>query len=153
MRNRNFTKKMLMLTFCMVLIVSMLSGCKGNGESANSSSSSFKAGTFAGEAEGKEGVIKVEVTMDEPDKIKDIKIVSQSETGGLGDSALEKIKDQILEGQTLAVDAVSGASLSSEAMLAAVEDAVTKGGGNLKSSKPVACKKRVKVKRKSLNQT
>ncbi|MEK5415495.1 FAD-dependent oxidoreductase [Paenibacillus sp. FSL L8-0708] len=131
MRNRNFTKKMLMLTFCMVLIVSMLSGCKGNGESANSSSSSFKAGTFAGEAEGKEGVIKVEVTMDEPDKIKDIKIVSQSETGGLGDNALEKIKDQILEGQTLAVDAVSGASLSSEAMLAAVEDAVTKGGGNL----------------------
>lgn len=31
----------------------------------------------------------------------------------------------------MAVDAVSGASLSSEAMLAAVEDAVTKGGGNL----------------------
>ncbi|WHY21197.1 FAD-binding protein [Paenibacillus sp. G2S3] len=141
MRNRNLVKTMLMLTFCMVLIVSMLSGCTGNGESENSSSSSFKAGTFAGEAEGKEGMIKVEVTMDEPDQIKDIKIVSQLETGGLGDSALEKMKEQILEGQTLAVDAVSGASLSSEAMLAAVEDAVTKGGGNLEALKAGGVKK------------
>lgn len=137
MRNRKFLKKMLMLSFCMMLIVSMLSGCTGNGDSGNTSntSSSFKAGTFTGEAEGKEGTIKVEVTMDEPDKIKDIQIVSQSETGGLGDSALEKIKEQILEGQTLAVDAVSGASLSSEAMLAAVEAAVIKGGGNVEALK------------------
>lgn len=143
MRNRNFIKKMLMLSFCMVLIVSMLSGCTGSGESANTSntSTSFKAGTFTGEAEGKEGVIKVEVTMDEPDKIKDIQIVSQTETGGLGDSALEKIKEQILEGQTLAVDAVSGASLSSKAMLAAVEDAVTKGGGNVEALKAGGVKK------------
>lgn len=140
MRNRNFFKKMLMSSVCLVLIVSMLSGCTGNGNSANSSSS-FKAGTFAGEAEGKEGIIKVEVTMDEPDKIKDIKIVSQAETGGLGDSALEKVKEQILEGQTLAVDAVSGASLSSEAMLAAVEDAVTKGGGNVEALKAGGVKK------------
>lgn len=137
MRNRKFLKKMLMLSFCMMLIVSMLSGCTGNGDSGNTSntSSSFKAGTFTGEAEGKEGTIKVEVTMDEPDKIKDIQIVSQSETGGLGDSALEKVKEQILEGQTLAVDAVSGASLSSEAMLAAVEAAVIKGGGNVEALK------------------
>lgn len=101
----------------------------------------FRPGTYTGEAEGKDGVIKVEVTMEQADKIKDIKVVSQTETAGLGDSALETVKQQILQNQTLSIDAVSGASLSSGAMLAAVEAAVKQAGGDLTALKAGGVKK------------
>ncbi|MNO15206.1 Urocanate reductase precursor [compost metagenome] len=134
--------RLFVLMVCVLLIASMLSGCNGNNETKSTSSeSSFKAGTYTGEAEGKEGTIEVEITMEEPGKIADIKIVSQEETSGLGDSALEQMKDRILEGQTLTVDSVSGASLSSTAMLAAVEDAVKKAGGDLTVLKAEGAKK------------
>ncbi|GJM81371.1 FMN-binding protein [Paenibacillus sp. HMSSN-139] len=122
---------MLMFSICIVLVASMFgwgwqSGKLVNSPSTAAAASAFKAGTYTGEAEGKDGVIKVQVTMEQADRIKDIKIVSQTETEGLGDSALNKIKEQILANQSLAVDAVSGASVSSDAMLKAVEDAVKK---------------------------
>lgn len=144
MRSKGMNK-VLLLTICMILIVSVLSGCmggkQGEGDSNSSAASSFKAGTYTGEAEGKDGTIKVEVTMEKADEIKDIQIVSQTETEGLGDSALNKMKEQILSHQTLAVDAVSGASLSSNALLSAVEDAVKKAGGDLTALKSEGVKK------------
>ncbi|WP_018753230.1 FAD-binding protein [Paenibacillus sanguinis] len=144
MHSKGMTK-VLLLTFCMILIVSALSGCmgskQGEGNSGSSAASSFKAGTYMGEAEGKDGTIKVEVTMEKADEIKDIQIVSQTETEGLGDSALNKMKEQILSHQTLVVDAVSGASLSSQALLSAVEDAVKKAGGDLTALKSEGVKK------------
>ncbi len=96
----------------------------------DSSTQSYTAGTYTAEAEGKDGLIKIDVTFSETDII-DIKIVSQTETAGIGDDALNKIKEEILVGQTLAVDAVSGATESSNGLLAAIEDAVTQAGGNV----------------------
>ncbi|MED4958299.1 FMN-binding protein, partial [Paenibacillus macerans] len=141
MSSKKRFKSWLVFTVCLALAVSVLSGCQSAGNSRESGpssapeQSSFKAGTYTGEAEGKDGTVKVEVTMEEPDQIKDIQIVSQTETEGLGDAALEKIKEQILQNQTLAVDAVSGASKSSEAMLTAVEKAVQQAGGDLTAMK------------------
>ncbi|CAM4334567.1 MAG: FAD-dependent oxidoreductase [Paenibacillus macerans] len=141
MSSKKRFKSWLVFTVCLALAVSVLSGCQSAGNSRESGpssapeQSSFKAGTYTGEAEGKDGTVKVEVTMEEPDQIKDIQIVSQTETEGLGDAALEKIKEQILQNQTLAVDAVSGASKSSEAMLTAVEKAVQQAGGDLTALK------------------
>lgn len=133
--------KLMYIMMCMLLIVGVLSGCTGESKNEpKASDSTFKAGTYTGEAEGKDGTIKVEVTVDDASKISDIKIVSQSETGGLGDAALEKVKAQIITDQTLAVDAVSGASLSSKAMVEAVENAMKQAGGNVESLK-VAVKK------------
>lgn len=123
--------KMLNVLLCTMMLATVLSGCKDEAATSTSTSTSFKAGTYAGEAEGKEGTIKVEVVMDKADEIKDITVVSQQETAGLGDSAIEKIRDQILASQSLAIDAVSGATVSSEAMLIAVENAVKLAGGNL----------------------
>lgn len=145
MRSKRFNK-MLMFSICIVLVASMFgwgwqSGKLVNSPSTAAAASAFKAGTYTGEAEGKDGVIKVQVTMEQADRIKDIKIVSQTETEGLGDSALNKIKEQILANQSLAVDAVSGASVSSDAMLKAVEDAVKKAGGDVNALKSVSVKK------------
>ncbi|ULO05821.1 FAD-dependent oxidoreductase [Paenibacillus sp. 19GGS1-52] len=152
MRKKNNANKMLMFSICMLLLVAMLSGCNGNnnGNSTTAETSaptdspaaealSFTAGTYTGEAQGKEGVIKVEVTLGEHE-ISDIKIVSQ-ETSGIGGAALEQIKKQILDGQTLAIDAVSGASLTSTAMMEAVETAVKQGGGDVAALKAGGVKK------------
>lgn len=92
----------------------------------------YKAGTYTGSAEGKEGQIQVEVTFSDTE-MTEIKVVSQSETEGLGDEAIESIRAKVLEGQTLDVDAISGATLSSDGILAAIEDAVKQAGGDVEA--------------------
>lgn len=133
MGSRKLTRKFLKVMLCLLLVVGVLSGCTDSAqETTKQADANFKAGTYTGEAEGKDGKIKVEVTVNDDSRIADIKIVSQSETGGLGDAALEKVKNQIISDQTLAVDAVSGASLSSKAMIDAVENAIAQAGGDVK---------------------
>lgn len=92
-------------------------------------SNAFEPGTYTAEAEGNGGPIVIEVTFDEA-AIREIEIIRQSETEGLGDVALEQIKEDIIDNQSLTVDTVSGASEASSAILAAVEDAVLQAGGN-----------------------
>jgi fumarate reductase flavoprotein subunit len=134
MGSKKALSKLLHVMLGLLLVVGVLSGCTGNSseETPQRADGTFNAGTYTGEAEGKDGKIKVEVTVNEDSQIADIKIVSQSETGGLGDAALEKVKDQIIADQSLAVDAVSGASLSSKAMVIAVENAMKQAGGDIK---------------------
>ena len=160
MRNKSVVKFM-MISICLVLILTMLGGCSENSNSNKSQSEgavssnseqsssngkdtatkmSFTPGTYTGEAKGKEGNIKVEVTFTE-DELIDIKIVSQGETAGIGDAAIDTLREQIIDSQTLAVDAVSGASETSAGLLAAVEDAVNQAGGDVETFKSNPVKK------------
>lgn len=90
---------------------------------------SFKPGTYTATTEGHGGDITVQVTFSEK-AITAVKIQKQGETAGLGDQALQEVADKIVQGQTLAVDAVSGATDSSDAILSAVADCVTQAGGD-----------------------
>lgn len=117
------------------LIAALLSGC-----TTQQTTNSFKPGTYTAEAQGHGGPVKVAVTFDKS-KITDIKIVQQSETAGLGDKALDQVKGAILSNQSLGIDAVSGATYSSNAMLTAVGDAVKQAGGNVEALKKVGVKK------------
>ena len=71
--------------------------------------------------------------------ITDIK-VEQTETAGVGDKAIEAIIANVKAGTTLNVDAVSGATYSSTAIMAALEAAFTKAGADVNAlkSKPKA---------------
>ena len=89
----------------------------------------YKAGTYKGTAKGNNGDITLEVTFSK-NAIKSIKVVSHKETPGLSDPAFAKIPDAIVKKQTLAVDAVSGATNTSRAILEAVEKAVKAAGGD-----------------------
>ncbi|UNC90900.1 FMN-binding protein [Candidatus Contubernalis alkaliaceticus] len=82
---------------------------------------------YTGEAQGFGGTIKVEVTMDEGE-IVDIKIVEESETANIGDadSMAGLLDDIIAAGGTGGVDIKSGATVTSEAIFAAVDDALSK---------------------------
>lgn len=121
------------MSFYMLLIVLMMSGCTQQ-ETNSIQASGYTAGTYAAEADGYGGPVKVEVTFSETE-ITDAEILSHSETAGLGDAALERMKEQILVGQTLAVDTVAGATISSSAMIAAIEDAVQQAGGDVEALK------------------
>ncbi|MFZ7121929.1 MAG: FAD-dependent oxidoreductase [Eubacteriaceae bacterium] len=128
MKNKQLINKMLIMFICVMLVISMFSGCTPQ------ATNSFEAGTYTSQVQGRNGAIDVEVTFSETE-ITDINVISHSETAGLGDAAIESIKEAILEEQTLAVDAVAGATVSSEAILAAVEDCATQAGGDVNALK------------------
>ena len=67
--------------------------------------------------------LRVEMTAD---AIADIKVVSQSETAGLGDVAIDKMIEAILVAGNTDVDTVSQATVSSEAVIAAVNAALSR---------------------------
>ncbi len=84
----------------------------------------YADGTFTGTADGYGGEIEVEVTI-EDDEITDIEVVSHDETEGIGDDAMDELKDRVIEEQgTENVDAISGATVTSDAFLEAVDDAL-----------------------------
>jgi fumarate reductase flavoprotein subunit len=127
----NYLKRILTLVLATALIVSFVACNTVNTKSATSTASSqgFKPGTYTATTEGHGGTMTVQVTFSEK-AIVSVKVQQQTETAGLGDQALQKIADEIVQGQTLAVDAVSGATDSSEALLSAVADCVRQAGGD-----------------------
>lgn len=148
------------LGMSLLLALSVLSGCSGSGNSAEPAPSaapeasakasaqpqssgvpaSFKPGTYTAEAEGKDGKLQVKVTLDENQQITDIQVES-NETEGIGKTAIETLKKEIIDSQSLSVDAVSGASETTTAMMTAVEDALNQAGSDVNSFKSREVKK------------
>ena len=80
-------------------------------------------GTYSATAKGFGGDITVDVTLT-GGKITDVKAVGDSETAGLGSVAVEKLPGKLLAAQSLDVDAISGATVSSNAICKAFTDAL-----------------------------
>ncbi|MGN0775831.1 MAG: C-GCAxxG-C-C family (seleno)protein [Candidatus Ventricola sp.] len=85
------------------------------------------ANEYIGEANGFGGPIKVKVTMD-GDKIAKIDVLSHGDTPGICDKAFNTIPQAIIDAQSTQVDVASGATFSSQGIMAAVEDALSKVG-------------------------
>lgn len=83
-----------------------------------------------GRADGHNGEIVVNVTFD-GDTITAIDVVEHQETEGIADDVFTTYKDQIVETNSTNVDAVTDATVSSEALSAAVEDAASTAGVTL----------------------
>jgi uncharacterized protein with FMN-binding domain len=92
---------------------------------ARPAASQWKDGAFPGKAEGVHGIIELTVTV-EKGKIAKIEVTKQNEAAGVSDLAFQRVPQMIIEKQSTKVDAVSGASLSSKAIMAAAEDALSK---------------------------
>lgn len=88
----------------------------------------YKSGTYTAAAEGKGGPVKVEVIFSEK-KIDSVKVIEHKETPEISDDAIKNIPSQIVEKQSLAVDSVSGATITSKAIKDAVTDAVKQASG------------------------
>ena len=68
------------------------------------------------------------VTVDENGAVTAIEVTKNGDTAGISDPAVAQIPGLIVEQQTANVDAVAGATKTSDAIMAAVLDAVTKAG-------------------------
>lgn len=82
-------------------------------------------GIYEGQAAGKNPGIKVSVTI-KNDKISDITVVSTNDNKDYFDKASAVIPESIIKAQSTNVETVSGATLSSNGIIKAVEDALSK---------------------------
>ena len=91
--------------------------------------SAMTPGAYEATAQGRNADVTVRVTVS-ADKIEKIEIVKHSETPGIGDLAVNELPAAMLSAQTAAVDAVGGATMSSEAIKKAVAETLRKAGAS-----------------------
>lgn len=135
----------------------LLSACSGNGETATTAApettaaettaaettakaaekdGAYTPGTYTASAQGNNGPVELSVTFSE-EAITEITIGEHAETTGISDAAFDKIPEAIVKNQSLGVDAVSGATYTSNAILEAVADCVTQAGGDAEALRAV----------------
>ena len=131
--------------FAIVLTSAMMLSLAACGTQDNASGSKFKAGTYEGTAKGFGGDIKATVTLS-GDKIEKIEVTGDKETQGIGSVAVEKLPAKMLETQTVNVDGVSGATVSSGAIITAVTSAFEKAGVDVSKLQAVESDKKEATK-------
>lgn len=89
----------------------------------------FVPGTYTGISEGRGGPIVIQMEFSE-DAILDVTVVTHNETYLTGNIPLELYPDLIVENQSINVDIVSGATISSVAFLDAVYNCFEQAGGD-----------------------
>ena len=114
-------KKLLAILLTSLL---MFTGCTQSNDDKPSSNTACKPGTYTGESTGYgDGKITATVTVDE-DSIVEVKLEGENETDGIGIPVLETFGDKIVKAQSVDIDAVAGASTTSEGVLKAVSAAL-----------------------------
>ena len=117
-------KKLVALVLAAMLLTT---GCSTKAPEA---AGGMKAGTYKASAAGFHGDITLEVTVD-AEKITDIQVIEHSETEGIGAAALPELVTKVLDSQSIGIDGVSGATVTSNGFKAAMEDALTQAGADM----------------------
>ncbi len=111
------------LTDCIEQAGGSTAGGDSEDSGASSSAGSLAAGTYTATAQGM-GDITVTITVGEDGSIADVVIDGPDETPGIGSTAIEQLQPAILEAQSADVDIVSSATITSNAVIAAVQDCI-----------------------------
>lgn len=135
-------KKALALALALSMLVG-LSAC-GNAPQPSSSPSdlpstmpsAYTVGSYQATVPGMKGDITVSVTVDEQ-SITAVEVLSHEETTGIGTVAIDAVTKTIVDGQTLAVDAVAGATVTRAAVLSGASKALEQAGADLAALKSV----------------
>ena len=101
------------------------------------STAAFAPGTYTASAPGKKGPVTVEVRMSE-NAIESVEIVEFEDTERISAPARERVPQQIVELQSLNVDTVAGATLTSMAIIEGVADCVNQANGDASALKKAA---------------
>lgn len=99
----------------------ILSGCANK--------TALKNGIYTGTSMGHNGPVEVSMTVAKG-KISGVTIVKHVETTGVCENAIARVTAAIVEKNTPNVDSVSGATITSYAVMSAVKDAIKNAGGN-----------------------
>ena len=100
----------------MVLAVILFCGCK------QEVSMTFQAGTYEVTTQGQNGDIRLSVTFSDS-CITDIKVLDQHETPHIGDIVYDELIPQIIKANGTGVDALTGATVTSRALIKGVTEA------------------------------
>lgn len=87
-----------------------------------------EAGTYEGTGAGRNGDIVVAVTLDDAGAITAIDVLSQEETEGVGTPAFDQMIPVMIENNSIAVDTLSSATLTSVGLIEAVTNALIAAG-------------------------
>ena len=97
---------------------------------ADSVEQAYTPGTYTGSAMGRKGPIGVEVTFSDH-AIESIEVTESHETPRIANGAYQTIPQLVIEYQSLGIDSVAGATLSSMGLINAIGDCVEQAGGNV----------------------
>ena len=87
----------------------------------------FTPGTYTGSAPGKNGDVTVEVVLSS-DAITAVTVTDHQETPGICEPAIESVPQEIVDSQSVKVDTVSGATVTSQAIIEAASAALQSAG-------------------------
>ncbi len=114
-----------------------LAACGGGNTEPTPEAGKFTPGTYTGEADGFGGKLVVEVVLS-ADKIDSVTVTEQSETESVGGKILESLPQAIVDAQSTQIDGVSGATLTSNAILEATNKALESAGVDVASLTPIS---------------
>lgn len=94
---------------------------------AGAASAALKDGTYEGESVGRNGPMTVEAVVTNG-RIASVTVRKHMESKGVSDAAVALVPKAIVDNQSLAVDGIAGATLSSRAIMAGAKAALAKAG-------------------------
>ena len=112
-------------------MIASLTGCQSSSESGK-----YTAGTYTGTGKGHSSDVKVTVEFTS-DSIQNVTLDVSGETPQIGGAAAEDLIKSILEAQSADFDVVSGATETSNAVKAALEDAIAQASGKAAEKTPL----------------
>lgn len=121
-------------TISIIIALSMVISLAACGNKEVEEKGIFTAGTYDEVGTGKYGDVAVSTTFTS-DRIEKIVVGDHSETQGFFEVPVEKIPAAIIESQSLAVDVITGATMTSDAILEAVEKAAVNAGADISKLK------------------
>lgn len=119
-------KKLLSALLSLALVFS-LAACGGQPTGSQQPSGSPQPQLYSATVKGHNGDVTVQVTLD-GGKITDVAVTNHSESAGIADAPLERLPAKIVEKQSLMLDTVAGATVTSKAILEGVSKALSDGG-------------------------
>lgn len=120
-------KRLIVLLLCGLM---MLTGCSNQPAASNDSVTKMTLGTYTSTGTGYKGDIQLEVTVTE-DEITDITVVESKESMGIGAEALKVLIEKVLQYQTVNVDSVTGATVTSYGFKAILKEALAEAGADM----------------------
>lgn len=120
--NRDIMKAIIAVALSIVLVI-CFGAIHDNGFGYDYAAAIYHPGTYEASARGFGGDVNVTVTVDKHN-ITDIQVTGDHETENIGSVAIEMVGDRIMEAQDTDVDTVSGATVTSMAVVTAASTAL-----------------------------
>lgn len=96
----------------------------------------YKSGTYEGKATGYGGEVTATIVLS-TNRIESITCIGEKETNGIGSVAITELPKEMISQQSVQVDAITGATVTSTAVKEAVTQALTEAGVDVETLIPV----------------